>query len=125
MKIWAINTLFSHSVSSGLARITYNSLGLGCFCLENNFSKLLVLLYQLGLTLAFLFFLFFFLASSIQGLLAPVDCLISHTLCHHVITPAEGLFLKQQPQRQTVVLRKAHLAEGDIQHYRDATCIYV
>lgn len=69
-----------------------------------------------------MFLFLFFLASSTEGLLAPVDCLISHTLCHHVIIPAEGLLLKQQPQRQTVVLRKAHLAEGD---YRDATCIYV
>lgn len=83
-----------------------------------------MLLYLLGLTLVFLFFIFF-LASSVQDLQAPVDCLISHTLCHHVIRPAEGFLLKQQPQRQTVVLRKAHLAEGDIQHCNVATCICV
>lgn len=122
MKIWAINILFSHSVSSGLARMTSNSLG---------FSTLKIIFKTFGAfvspwpNFSLSFFSFFFLASSIQGLLAPVDCLISHTLCHHVITPAEGFLLKQQPQRQTVVLRKAHLAEGDIQRYHDATCIYV
>lgn len=82
--------------------MAYNSLCLGCLYLEN-FSKFLVLLYLLGLTLVFFHF---FLVSSIQGLLAPVDCLISHSLCHHVITPAEELLLKQQPQKQNVVLKR-------------------
>lgn len=108
MMIRATNTVLSHSRSSNLARMTYNSLFLCCYTLKKN-STCLVLLYLFLLTLLFFFTLLIFFTFSC--FLAPVDCLISHSLCHHVITPAEGLLLKQQPQRQTVVLRRAHFAE--------------